>query len=264
MIYKLISISLFILSSINKCQNENVSIKSIDSKNITISIDSNLVDKNTSNVEDTSSLISTDIKADYPYSLYFNEAYERYPNIPRGVLEAIGFINTRLNHRNNTNESCTGLPQTYGVMGLMLDGNGYFKNNLISISELSGISIENIKNNPKDNILAFASAYSSIKEKKGIITISPMNDVPIIIELSEIPSIVGESDYPLNSHVYSVLKFLSETDNQIKYKFPNWKIDFIQVFGKINYEILSSPFLKRQGNTYVNENGTKYINNYNK
>ena len=63
--------------------------------------------------------------------VYFEVAYLQYPDVPRGMLEAISYHYTHFRHiTTSTPESCTGMPRVYGVMGLTLDGKNYFRNNL--------------------------------------------------------------------------------------------------------------------------------------
>ena len=67
------------------------------------------------------------------YSKSFDKAYVNHPEIPKGILESVSFCNTHFNHIMHTSvqsESCTGIPNTYGVMGLTLEGQNYFVNNL--------------------------------------------------------------------------------------------------------------------------------------
>src|ERR1035437_3121427 len=99
------------------------------------------------------------------FSTYFQEAYQQYPAIPRGVLEAVAYGNTHIQnivHNTGEAENCMGLPKAYGVMGLTLDGKNYFSNNLVYVSELSGISTSDIMDSPEKNILAYAKAFNVI------------------------------------------------------------------------------------------------------
>lgn len=199
----------------------------------------------------------------YPnnFSSYFANAYKKFPNVPKGVLEAISYTTTRMNHIDSTTPpSCTGIPRVYGVMGLTLDGKGVFRNNLITVSKLSGISIKDIINSPKKNILAFASAYSKLKKRYGIKGNNFVLEVRIIKELSELPNDNSQSDYPLNSHVYSVLKLLNEDSFAKQFKFSNYRIDLSKVFGENNLKVLSSKKVYRYGNSYKSEDGTIYNN----
>ena len=73
------------------------------------------------------------------YQAEMDLAYQQYPDVPKGILEAISFTTTHFsNITDATPESCFGLPHVYGVMGLTQDGQGYFKNNLSMVSRLSG------------------------------------------------------------------------------------------------------------------------------
>ena len=66
----------------------------------------------------------------HPYP-HFNFAYSQYPEIPRGMLEAISYTQTHDRHLlPNEEAGCSGLPQYVGVMGLVGDGKGVFRNNL--------------------------------------------------------------------------------------------------------------------------------------
>src|SRR5687767_5479696 len=106
---------------------------------------------------------ASDVPVANPYQAYFDKAYQLYPDIPRGVLEAVAFTNTRFNHVTHAPSeegSCIGMPEAYGVMGLILDGKNYFADNLKYVSTLSGYTWEEIISSPEKNILAYAKAYN--------------------------------------------------------------------------------------------------------
>src|SRR5688572_23056963 len=89
--------------------------------------------------QENKTVIGFNGKVPNPYSEYFKQAYARNPSIPKGLLEAVSFTITRFEHRVNQNAaSCTGMPCYYGVMGLVKDGKGTLRNNLITVSRLSG------------------------------------------------------------------------------------------------------------------------------
>ncbi|MEO6302258.1 MAG: hypothetical protein ABIP51_03690, partial [Bacteroidia bacterium] len=74
---------------------------------------------------------ANDLLIENPFSLTFKKAYALNPSLPKGVLEAISYTQTRFKHLDNTTEpSCIGYPRTYGLMGLVQDGKNYFRNNL--------------------------------------------------------------------------------------------------------------------------------------
>jgi len=99
---------------------------------------------------------------------WFSEAYTTYPNLPNGILEAISYNMTKLNHHipDESTFSCTGMPQTYGIMGLYLDGKDNFNNTLVEVSKVSGFSFDELIESPRKNILGTAK-WLSIKLKNN-------------------------------------------------------------------------------------------------
>jgi len=60
----------------------------------------------------------------------FRKAYSLNPSIPKGVLESVAYTQSRFVHLGTSSQesSCIGYPTTYGVMGLIENGKGYFRN----------------------------------------------------------------------------------------------------------------------------------------
>ena len=100
------------------------------------------------------------------------------------------------------------MPRAYGLMGLVKDGKGYFRENLHLVAELSGISETEILENPEKNVLAYAKAFERLAEE------SKANEIKgylsVIQRLSELP--IGEEKdvYPMQSMLYSVCLFLND------------------------------------------------------
>lgn len=207
-------------------------------------------------------LISNTLNSQAIYNTYQQEmdfAYQAHPLVPKGVLEGWSFTMTHFAHLDeSTMESCTGLPKTYGVMGLTEDGKGYFRSNLNLISSLSGFSIADIKADPQINIMAFASAYEQLLVQFNIGSNNPKDHIPVLEALSEIPYDHNPANnFALNSHVYSVLKFVTKLENKVAYQIPNYNIDLALVFGN-NYNVLSSTAVEIDSNGAVVGGGTTY------
>ncbi len=191
---------------------------------------------------------TTIIKSAEPdYSSYFQDAYLQYPSIPLGVLEAVAYGNTHIYHNIHTEGeegNCMGMPLSYGVMGLTLDGKNYFNNNLIYVSSLSGISTDLIINYPEKNILAYAGAFNSVMNSLASQKPADTKNSEIIfntlIALSELPHADEGQTFALNSQLYSYFTFLNSTEFQVKYNFPNYNFDLQTLFGEDNYKVLSS------------------------
>ncbi|PCJ01446.1 MAG: hypothetical protein COB15_00555 [Flavobacteriales bacterium] len=204
------------------------------------------------------SLLFSQIKlVENNYQHEFANAYAQYPNVPKGVLEAVSYTTTHFQHIQNITESCAGLPKVYGVMGLTLDGENYFKNNLKYISQVSGISVNDIINSPQHNITAFAAAYNHE------LTLSPFknkgqNYARILSKLSELPSTGIQQDYALNAHLYAVLSFLNDANMQRVYNFPDHNLDLEIVFGSENLKVLQSTAVIVQNNHIEGDDGQIY------
>ena len=193
------------------------------------------------------------------YSSCFNQAYQYFPEVPRGLLEAVAYTQTHVRHLDETEtESCAGLPRVYGVMGLTLDGKNYFKSNLKYISRLTGFTINEIKQSPLINILAYAKAFSSLLQNE-----KNKNDyrtyARIIKLLSEIPDDSSEvNQFALDAHVYSVFMVMNDVSRSAQFNFPQYQIDLQAVFGTENYKVLSASKVNISTSGIKDENGNTF------
>ncbi len=180
------------------------------------------------------------------YKTEFTAAYQANPNIPRGLLEAISFNMTHFNHithQSGEMGSCIGIPKTYGVMGLTLNGENYFRNNLNLVSDLSNIPANDIINSPAQNIMAFANAFTATKNQLGITSNKVEDQISVLQTLSELPNDNLQNNFAMNTYLYGLLQFLDDDDNSGMYGFPNYSIDFEKVFGFDSYKVLASPLV---------------------
>ena len=178
------------------------------------------------------------------YKAAFEAAYQACPDIPEGLLEAISFTNTHCNHLTDDNYFHDGpdaMPRAYGLMGLVKDGKGYFRENLHLVAELSGVSEEEILESPEKNVLAYAKAFSRLaneaeaKEIKGYLA--------VVEQLSELPIGEEKDNYPMQSMIYSMCVFLNDSLRAVEYGFPKYNIDLKSTFSTC-YDRLSAPSLK--------------------
>ncbi|MBO2008122.1 N-acetylmuramoyl-L-alanine amidase [Hymenobacter negativus] len=181
------------------------------------------------------------VSADTPYATDFAEAYRRYPAIPRGVLEAVAYTQTHIRHLGPTEQaSCTGMPLAAGVMGLIADGKGYFRENLGLVARLADVNADLIQTSPRAHILAYAAAYARLATEQKLTAADPARHLPVLLALSELPLAKDAvSTFTLDSHLYSVLTFLNKAENQQRYGFPDYHLDLQRIFGA-NYQVLSS------------------------
>ena len=177
------------------------------------------------------------------YKSAFEIAYNACPDIPKGLLEAISFTNTHCNHLTDDNYFHDGpdaMPRAYGLMGLVKDGKGYFRENLHMVSELSGISESEILERPGKNVLAYAKAFERLANERNANEIKDY--LSVIQQLSELP--IGEEKdvYPMQSMLYSVCLFLNDEKKAEQFGFQKYDIDLKAVFAE-HYDMLSAPEL---------------------
>ncbi|MBK7667285.1 MAG: N-acetylmuramoyl-L-alanine amidase [Sphingobacteriaceae bacterium] len=208
-------------------------------------------------------LLSTakELVIENPYSQQFKKAYSLYPTVPKGILEAVAYTQTRFQHLNNPEHACTGIPTAYGVMGLIENGKGYFRSNLSLVSNLSGFTEEDIKKNPETSIIACAAAYNALQQKHNAFSKNATDYKTILIELSELP-LANDliNDFVINSHLYQLFWFLNNGEFQDAYSFPDYNLNLPEIFGE-NYNILSSSTVKISKTSILSQSGQNYKSN---
>jgi hypothetical protein len=199
------------------------------------------------------------------YSKSFDKAYLQHPEIPRGILEAVAFCNTRFTHITHTSaqpESCIGIPNVYGVMGLTLNGQGYFANNLITVKDLSHYTIDEIITDPEKNILAYADAFAAAKKLLAIKGNDVESCMSVLLYLSELPSGSEGQLYAKVIQEYGYVQFLSNPNYQMKFGFPNYPIDQEKMFGAENLSVLSATSVTVTDESIFNNSGHQFKSTY--
>ncbi len=196
------------------------------------------------------------------FEKHFEEAYSTYPSIPKGILESIAYTKTHIQHIEPEYgiPSCSGIPFHFGVMGLVENGKNYFRNSLERVASISKYDSENIKNDPRINILAFAKAYNELLEIYNLKNQPITKQIKIIDELSEIPNNANTANnFAFDTQVYSILKNLLEPKFQEAYNLPKYEFNLEEVFGTENFKTLNSTSI-----LITNEgiNGQRYNSNY--
>jgi N-acetyl-anhydromuramyl-L-alanine amidase AmpD len=205
-----------------------------------------------------------EITSQNQFDSYFEEAYATYPSIPRGMLESIAYTKTHIQHIEPEYgiPSCTGLPYHFGVMGLVEDGKNYFRNSLQTVASISKYKIEDIKLDPKTNILAFAKAYDALLELNNLRNQPIQNHKVIIDALSEIPNNQNAANnFAFDTQLYSIFKNLLEPKFQEVYNLPNYSFSLEAIFGRENFQILNSSSVSIENNQI---NGRNYNSTYNR
>ena len=202
-----------------------------------------------------------DLLPENNFSSFFEKAYQQHPSIPKGVLEAVAYTNSRfhhLTHNTNDEESCMGLPKYYGVMGLVKDGKNYFQNNLTVVANLSHYTVNEIISSPEKNVIAYAEAYESAQTNL-LVDSKLENQIPVLVFLSELPDNTNlQNNYAMNVHLYSVLGFLNDAACSEKYGFPKYEINLEQIFGAENLKVLSSSYVTVSSEKIFDKSGNNF------
>jgi len=189
--------------------------------------------------------------AQYSFSSAYNTS-----NLPSGLLEAVAWTNTHMVHLDNPQESCSGLPKAYGIMGLFEDGKNYFFENGKLVENLSGISIATQKLNPQNQINAYATAFSILLEIEGNQSVESIRNV--LHSLSEIPDSGIVNLLARDMQVYSILSFMNSPEKANDYNFDVHHYDLRSLFGSENYDVLSSPKISITDTQILSENNVAY------
>lgn len=143
----------------------------------------------------------------------FRMAELQCPSLPEGLLEAVAFTNTHCHHLTDANygvpsDDPAAMPRAYGMMGLVKDGKGCFRENLYTVLALSGYSEREILDDPAINVLAYAKACEKIASQRGITSKVPEAWMPVVMELSELPLGEKKDELPMKMMLYSVYDHL--------------------------------------------------------
>lgn len=133
----------------------------------------------------------------YRYALEFD--------VPEDVLKAVAYTETRFYHviPDSNHKSCSGIPQSYGIMGLRNDD--WFGHSLLDAADLISESSENLISNIDLNIKGAAALLSLYADQAKINRNNLSEWKPILEKYSGIPQ---EEVQPFYS--FDVFKVLSE------------------------------------------------------
>ena len=172
----------------------------------------------------------------------FERVEGQCPELPRGLLHAISFTNTHCHHLTDADYTSASddpeaMPRAYGMMGLVRDGKGCFRENLVTVAALSGCPEKMILEDPYTNVLAYAKAFLETAGRMGITGDKVEAYAPVIEALSELPRETNRDELPMKMMLYSVFELLD--------------IDLHTFFGD-DYETLSAKGLTfREGPDYA-------------
>ena len=141
----------------------------------------------------------------------FQRVEEQCPGIPVGLLHAISFTNTQCHHLTDADyqipaDDPSAMPRAYGMMGLVKDGKGFFRENLKTVAELSGFNEQEIVDDTFINVLAYAEAFEKLAKQRDLRSHKAEDYIPIIQALSELPLSEQKDELPMKVMLYSVYR----------------------------------------------------------
>ena len=143
----------------------------------------------------------------------FQLAEQQCPSLPKGLLKAVSYTNTQCHHLTDADytipaDDPAAMPRAYGMMGLVRDGKGVFRENLLTVSQLSGYPVDDILRDPAVNVLAYAKACEKMADRLGVRSSRPEDYLPVIEALSELPLNGKKDELPMKMMLYSVYRTL--------------------------------------------------------
>jgi N-acetyl-anhydromuramyl-L-alanine amidase AmpD len=177
---------------------------------------------------------------------YFAEAYAKYPAIPRGLLEATAYSASRMNNlmpQLPGEGDAVAMPQRFGIFGLIEDGRGYFKNNLLTVCTASGITPQQFKQDVRLQILAVAKFIGQEAASRNLNATSTIESFAGVLEkLSEIPDDGSAiNKYAHSLYTYDIYDHLQKgfTTPQLK-QLPG-NIQFEKIYPAQTLKVLRAP-----------------------
>ncbi|GAB4186416.1 MAG: hypothetical protein Tsb002_10810 [Wenzhouxiangellaceae bacterium] len=181
------------------------------------------------------------------YIDYFDTAYQQYPKLPTGVLEALAYVQTRWVHLQP--ESVVGahhgLPQPYGVMGLY-NGAG-FADQLSDAATLLGVSPQQIASDPQTNILAAAALLDQYLTTAGDTADLPVAALATALKDYAGFALVDDSriqQYARDNFAYDVLLALDRGIDDHGIRVPERPVAWEEAFDLDTLVQLQAPFVR--------------------
>lgn len=161
---------------------------------------------------------------DNPYHAAFQAAYAAHPRLPRGVLEAIAYTQSRFYPVEPDPEAQ--MPQPWGLFGWIENGRGHFRENLRLIVSLSGISADTLKASPLRQVEAMARAYEKRMTARRISPADQRGQAAVFVDLSYIPL---RDTSALRAELQGLYRFLADSAAARKYGFTPWTVSPTEV-----------------------------------
>ena len=136
-------------------------------------------------------------------SVGFKTAYDTYPAVPEGMLEAMAWYHSHGVNLKPT-ENCTGIPTGFGLFNLIENGKGFFQRSAFRVEKWSGIPLNNMKEDVASQIMAMSGAYSFLIDSLQIDPTKIESHFIIVKALSTIPDGSSALQFARSSEAYQI------------------------------------------------------------
>jgi N-acetyl-anhydromuramyl-L-alanine amidase AmpD len=181
------------------------------------------------------------------YPSYFKRAYAAYPQIPRGTLEAIAYVQSRW-HNVRADQAADmadhhHMPFAHGVMGLYA-GDG-FADQVGEAAALLGVPAERVKHDPATNIMAAAALLGRQlrgKDVKSLESLAP--ELARYAGFSASPAEGAIADYARASFAFDVLLAQDRGIDEKGMVVPQTPVAWERAFDAGTLVKLQAPFVR--------------------
>jgi N-acetyl-anhydromuramyl-L-alanine amidase AmpD len=194
------------------------------------------------------------LKAQKKYATLFENAYKKYPKIPRNALEALAYVQSRITNlvpeKGMTHHHG---PDRYGLFALIEDGENYFRNTLIEVSNSTNTPIEKLKTDEAAQILAVAKLMNSWCELYKITNLDEMDG--FFKSFSETPSKTTMDAFAKDQFLYDIYLTLTKGGEAQDVRINKNTLATDKWFTPNTYKMVSAPSIKIDGD--IISNGTE-------
>lgn len=195
------------------------------------------------------SAIALEVRERTAYPAYFERAYARYPELPRGLLEAIAYVETNWRNVHPHPDEAPGhrhMPASWGVMGLYR-GEG-FDNQVAEGAKLLGVSERLVMLDPETSILAAAALLSRAAGEAGR-TPDATGGVESMAGALARYAGYGRGDgniqgFARQSFAYEVLQTLARGVDAEGVRIPAMPVEMARAFPRERLALLGAPALR--------------------
>ncbi|MGY1528797.1 N-acetylmuramoyl-L-alanine amidase [Luteimonas sp. A649] len=181
------------------------------------------------------------------YPAYFKRAYAAYPQIPRGTLEAIAYVQSRWHNVRADQAGDMGdhhhMPAAHGVMGLYA-GDG-FADQVGEAAALLGVPAERVKHDAATNIMAAAALLGRQlrgKDMKDLEALAP--ELARYAGFSASPAEGAIADYARASFAFDVLLAQDRGVDEKGMVVPQVAVAWERAFDADTLVKLQAPFVR--------------------